>query len=136
MNAKAYAIALLIVIWSYVLYTGNAFGQTPTIVLSPYKDYAMTNSTPPRDAKGVIKRDAKVIREYRKLYPCPSTGLYTGACPGWSLDHPKPISCGGVDAVWNMTWMDNRIKTCSADFCKDRYERKIYGGRGMSEGCP
>jgi hypothetical protein len=135
-NAKAYAMALIIVIWGYVLWTGNVFAQTPTVVLSPYKDYAITTTPPPRNADGTIKRDPKVIAAYRKLYPCPSTGLYTGACPDWALDHTRPIDCGGVDAVWNLTWMHNSIKSAKGPFTKDHYERRIYGGKGVSEGCP
>lgn len=126
-------IIAMIFLAGFIL-SDKAWPQTPP--LSPYKDYAMTGQPPARNADGTIKRDSKVVSAYRKLYPCPSTGLYTGACPGWSLDHPRPLACGGADAVWNLTWMDNRIKKCADDFCKDRYERKIYGGKNVSEGCP
>ena len=134
-NVKAILIAVIVVIWGFVLSSGVG-AQTTTIVLSPYKDYAITTNPPQRNADGTIKRDPRVITAYRKLYPCPSTGLYTGACPDWSLDHTRPIDCGGVDAVWNLTWMPNAIKSAKGPFTKDHYERKIYGGKGVSAGCP
>lgn len=40
-----------------------------------------------RDAFGSIKRNQKVLNDFQKLYPCPSTGKETGSCPGWAKDH-------------------------------------------------
>ena len=80
-----------------------------------------------RDEDGAIKRSAKVLRDFQRIYPCPSTGLQSGACPGWSKDHVIPLGeCGGLDVVHNLQWLPNEIKTCKEDYCKDRFERKIY----------
>lgn len=78
-----------------------------------------------RNADGSIKRRSDVLREFRKLYPCPSTGLTTGACPGWAIDHVIPLAVGGCDAVSNLQWLPLSLKSC-AGICKDRFERRIY----------
>jgi hypothetical protein len=79
-----------------------------------------------RDANGKIIRKASVIYAFKKLYPCPVTGLRTGACSGWAIDHVIPLAVGGVDAVWNMQWLPVEIKSCAGTICKDRWERKVY----------
>jgi hypothetical protein len=131
MKAKAYLIVILLIFWG--MFFMERAGAQP---LDPYKDYAMTATPPARNADGTTKRDPRVVREYRKLYACPSTHLFTGACPDWALDHTRPIDCGGVDAVWNLTWMHNSIKSAKGPFTKDHYERRVYGGNGISPGCP
>jgi len=78
-----------------------------------------------RDKNGRIKRSRAVLRKFQKIHPCPSTGLTTGKCPGWSLDHVYSLACGGVDDIINLQWMPYAIKTCKQPYCKDRYERKI-----------
>lgn len=92
--------------------------------LDRLKDYRMCGVVV-RDATGNIKRSSAVLTAYKKLHPCPSTGLTTGSCPDWSLNHSIPLACGGCDAVYNLTWMPNVIKTCASNSCVDRYERKI-----------
>jgi hypothetical protein len=88
--------------------------------LPPYDEMRYCGS-PKRDAHGEIIRNANVPRVFQKLHPCPSTGLPTGACPGYAADHSIPLACGGCDAVSNMTWMDTITKKR-----KDAYERRIY----------
>lgn len=80
-----------------------------------------------RDSNNNIVRRSDVTTAFQNIYPCPSTGKRTGACPGWSKDHTIPLACGGCDAVFNMAWIPNKAKNCKDDWCKDRYERKIYG---------
>lgn len=80
---------------------------------------------PQRDVSGVIVRSSAVITAFRKHHPCPSTALSTGPCPGWSINHIIPLACGGCDAVANLVYAPNSIKTCSDPHCIDRYERKI-----------
>lgn len=76
---------------------------------------------PRRDFNGVIVRDPKVIYAFRKEKPCPKTQKYgMGACPGWALNHPMPLACGGCDEVSNLMWMRNDVKRIV-----DSYERKI-----------
>jgi hypothetical protein len=81
---------------------------------------------------GKTERDAKVAAAFRRQNPCPATGLTTGACPDWQVDHVKPIDNGGCDSVSNMQWLPTWLKTC-AGHCKDRWERKI-NCRPISEG--
>lgn len=79
----------------------------------------------PRNADGTISRSSTVIYQFRKYNPCPSTGLTSGACPGWSINHIWPVGTGGCDAIINLQWLPNKIKTCKEPWCVDRFERKI-----------
>lgn len=77
---------------------------------------------------GSIRRRADVISAFRKVHPCPSTMQFSGACPGYAINHVIPLACGGRDQVSNMMWLRNELKSCAADtgrLCVDRYERKI-----------
>ena len=87
--------------------------------------------TPIRNADGTIKRSTTVINAYKRIWPCPSTHLTTGSCPGWALNHAVPLSCGGKDEVSNLLWMRDDAKKI-----QDSYERIIFGGHNMSPGCP
>lgn len=83
-------------------------------------------ASPSRDADGSISRRADVLRAFRSLYPCPSTGQTRGRCPGWNIDHVIPLAVGGCDAVSNLQWLPTAIKRCAGDACKDRWERRVY----------
>lgn len=65
-------------------------------------------------------RSREVTREFQRLHPCPSTGLTTGACPGYRQDHINALACRGPDAVWNMQW-----QTIAEAKAKDRWEREV-----------
>lgn len=80
---------------------------------------------PTRNADGTITRRYDVLAAFQRAHPCPSTGLPTGACPRWSKDHVLPRANGGCDAVWNLQWLPNEIKSAAGAFPKDRWERKI-----------
>ena len=90
---------------------------------------------PDRDSRGVIKRSSAVRAEFKSIHPCPVTGLPSGPCPGWQIDHVMPLDCGGCDSVSNMQWLPVEIKTCAGTICKDRWERKIYGGHVAGTDC-
>jgi hypothetical protein len=79
-----------------------------------------------RDENGKIVRSQKVLRDFKKLYPCPATGKNTGACEGWQIDHVVSLACKGKDIVENLQWLPLQIKTCSKDWCKDRWELKYH----------
>jgi len=79
-----------------------------------------------RDSHGRIKRSSTVLKYFKKIHPCPSTGLTYGKCPGNAIDHVIPLSCFGIDAVFNLQWLPVDIKSCSNIHCKDRFERLIY----------
>lgn len=80
---------------------------------------------PLRDIRGIIYRNYRVIAKFKEIHPCPETGKKSGACPGWAIDHVIPLACGGCDAVSNMQWLPNELKS-AAKIGKDRFERKIY----------
>lgn len=56
---------------------------------------------------------------FKHEHPCPATGQARGACPGYVIDHVKPLACGGPDAPSNMQW-----QTAADAKAKDRWERK------------
>jgi len=64
-------------------------------------------------------RSTSVKHEFQLTHPCPSTGLTSGACPGWVKDHIVPLVCGGPDAPSNMQWQT--IREAKA---KDKWETK------------
>ena len=64
-------------------------------------------------------RDPHQVALFRKDNPCPATGHTTGACPGWVVDHIKPLCFDGVDAPSNMTWQSRAVS-----FKKDAFERE------------
>ena len=126
---KSVLIAVALV-WLLAFCT-NARAQ----ILDPIVDYRYAGEVV-RDPDGSIHRSTKIINAFKKMWACPSTGLHKGACPGWAIDHTIPLACGGRDVVWNMAWIPDEGKSCGSDYCKDRYERKVYGGNEMSTGCP
>jgi hypothetical protein len=52
----------------------------------------------PLSASAREYRSATVKHEFQLTHPCPSTGLTSGACPGYIKDHIIPLACGGPDA--------------------------------------
>jgi hypothetical protein len=70
-----------------------------------------------RDKHGHIKRSRAVISRFKRQHPCPATGKTLGRCPGYIIDHVKPLECGGTDAPSNMQW-----QTSAAAKAKDRTE--------------
>jgi hypothetical protein len=64
-------------------------------------------------------RSRTVARQFQQEHPCPSTGLTSGACPGYRKDHVVPLACGGPDAVSNL-----QRQTIRDARAKDRWERK------------
>jgi hypothetical protein len=72
-----------------------------------------------RDSHGRIRRSAAAKGAFKRQHPCPSTGKSSGACPGYVIDHVKPLANGGADAPNNMQW-----QTKAAAKEKDKWERK------------
>lgn len=92
----------------------------------PMQDLRYCGLPVKRDMDGSISRRTDVLRAFRILYPCPSTGHAKGACPGWNIDHPLPLLHGGCDAVYNLQWLPVVIKRCAEWYCKDRWELDVY----------
>jgi hypothetical protein len=76
-----------------------------------------------------IHRNAGARHHFKQLHPCPATGRPTGKCPGYVIDHVKPLACGGADAPSNMQW-----QTVAEAKAKDKWERIgcAQGRRGSS----
>jgi hypothetical protein len=64
-------------------------------------------------------RSESARHEFKQDNPCPSTGETHGACPGYVIDHIKPLACGGDDSPDNMQW-----QTVEEAKAKDKWERK------------
>jgi len=67
---------------------------------------------------GKVPRSAAARAEFKRANPCPASGKPTGPCPGWIVDHVKPLCAGGADAPHNMQW-----QTVDDAKTKDRQER-------------
>lgn len=70
-----------------------------------------------RDKDGHIARSAQARDDFKRSHPCPSTGKSFGACPGYVIDHVKPLKRGGADSPGNMQW-----QTTQAAKQKDKVE--------------
>ena len=70
-----------------------------------------------RDKNGRIARSAQARNDFKRGHPCPSTGKSSGACPGYVIDHVKPLKRGGADRPGNMQW-----QTTEAAKQKDKVE--------------
>ena len=70
-----------------------------------------------RDSHGKIARSEKAKDDFKKSHACPSTGKSSGACPGYVIDHVKPLKRGGPDDPSNMQW-----QTAAAAKAKDKIE--------------
>jgi hypothetical protein len=83
------------------------------------KSYCTTCSP---DSHGKIKRSPEAKHRFQQSHSCPSTGKTSGKCPGYVIDHVKPLACGGVDDPSNMQW-----QTTAGAKAKDKTERKQCG---------
>ena len=67
-------------------------------------------------SKNEAKRTRAAVLAFRDSAPCPSTGRNRGSCPGWQVDHIRPLCDGGRDHPSNLQWLtvdEHRIKTRS-----------------------
>lgn len=62
-------------------------------------------------------RNPATVRAFKRINPCPANGRKYGACPGWVMDHVKPLKCGGRDLIENIQW-----QTRADSLRKDRWE--------------
>jgi hypothetical protein len=63
------------------------------------------------------ERDRHQRAAFVKMHPCPANGKTRGACPGYVVDHIKPLCAGGRDHPSNMQW-----QTVAEAKKKDRLE--------------
>ncbi len=111
------------------------FADAHTQTLDPLVDHRYQGVVI-RNLAGTVHRSPAVVKAFKQRWACPSTGLHISPCLGWAVDHVIPLDCGGVDAVWNMQWLPNEIKSAPGPLNKDHFERRIYGGNNLSKGCP
>lgn len=78
----------------------------------------LSSGSSTRDSHGRIKRSEAARSSFKRQQPCPSTGKRSGSCPGYVIDHVRPLACGGVDSPSNMQW-----QTTAAAKEKDKTER-------------
>jgi hypothetical protein len=57
-----------------------------------------------RSNNGKIARSSTEKHQFERSHPCPATGRSSGACPGYVVDHVKPLKRGGADDLGNMQW--------------------------------
>lgn len=69
--------------------------------------------------QATTQRNGSAVREFKRVNPCPVTGKAKGPCPGYVIDHIKPLACNGADTPANMQW-----QTRQEALEKDRWERK------------
>lgn len=70
------------------------------------------------DKHGKIKRSEGAKNAFKREHPCPSNGHGSGSCPGYVIDHVRPLECGGTDDPSNMQW-----QTVAEGKAKDKMER-------------
>lgn len=56
---------------------------------------------------------------FKRAHPCPATGVHRGSCPGFVIDHVRPLCAGGPDLRTNMQW-----QSVPEALAKDRLERR------------
>jgi len=107
LTMKKLALLLFVILWSLPLMSqGRSTVHTTRRCTSCL-----------RDKHGHINRSGVAISSFKKQHPCPATGKSAGRCPGYVIDHVKPLECGGTDAPSNMQW-----QTSAAAKAKDRTE--------------
>ncbi len=75
-------------------------------------------STHTKSAGTHTTKRSKAARDaFMKKNPCPANGHTSGACPGYVVDHIKPLKRGGADAPSNMQW-----QTIEEGKTKDKWE--------------
>ncbi len=123
---KVITVFLMLVLFFPVSYARGSRGyRSHSTSYHPTKSSTSIKSTHrskraigvPRDSHGRIKRDPKARQAFMKSHPCPSTGKTSGACPGYVVDHVRPLKRGGADAPYNMEW-----QTQAAAKAKDKWE--------------
>ncbi len=96
----------------FALMAGRWFGVKPCVIA-----LIIALTTPLALAK--TQRDSAQRATFMQHHPCPSTGKTKGRCPGYVVDHIRPLCAGGPDASSNMQW-----QTVEQAKNKDRLERE------------
>jgi hypothetical protein len=89
-----------------------------TRILAPIACCAALVSAFPTAAE--TERDPHQRALFVKQHPCPADGHTRGPCPGYVVDHVKPLCAGGRVCPSNMQW-----QTVKEAKLKDREERRM-----------
>ena len=84
-------------------------GATSEPSMTQCRTYSHSRSSP--------KRSRHARTAFKHAHPCPATGKGYGPCPGYVIDHVKPLKRGGADAPRNMQW-----QTTQGSKAKDKWE--------------
>ena len=93
---------------------------------TPYKPNHLASGYSPNpsvsyDKHGKIKRSGAAKDAFKREHPCPANGHTSGSCPGYVIDHVKPLECVGADAPSNMQWQtvaDGKAKDKTERYCR------------------
>lgn len=86
----------------------------------------------PSDGVSKTYRDPAQRAAFKKSHPCPLNGKASGPCPGYVVDHVRPLACGGADSPVNMQWQTTVVAKA-----KDKVERLgCQRSPGFSLGVP
>jgi hypothetical protein len=80
----------------------------------------------PALAQAETQRDVHQRALFIKAHPCPANGKTRGSCPGYVVDHIKPLCAGGPDRPSNMQW-----QTVAEAKKKDRVERQMCSKKSL-----
>jgi hypothetical protein len=75
----------------------GVMGRSRTVLATPLRT-VLCSVTATAKSSGVLRRGIRSSSNNLVL----STGKSRGACPGYIIDHVKPLECGGADAPSNM----------------------------------
>ena len=71
--------------------------------------HGRTKWRPPENKQETrYQRGKKARQEFQRANPCPSTGKRSGRCPGYVVDHVRPLKRGGPDVPSNMQWQQTK----------------------------
>ena len=59
------------------------------------------------------QRSSAATSAFKRHSACPANGARAGKCPGYVVDHIRPLCAGGPDTPANMQWQtlaDSKIK--------------------------
>lgn len=74
-----------------------------------------------KQAEASTCRSSSVVRQFKKLNPCPDYLVVNGKCTGIT-DHVCSLFSGGFDSTANMQWQSHK-----ASKAKDRIENTLIG---------
>jgi hypothetical protein len=135
--------------------TPRAYSSHPSYSPRAYTSHSNSRSfhspgSIKRDSRGRMKRSTEAKDAFRRERPCPSTGTGSGACPGYVIDHVRPLECGGADDPSNMQWQTiadgnaslrtrrngpaDRERGDTWDQSRDRLDKSLHRERQSEEG--